>query len=171
MACYSTTDLADSWTGVYGYEIGKSPRAPPPRRQRAQRGRGRIYARPGLQPARESPTSSSTHAKARGTVLEAVDPQGPDEVVDLSRRDALDVGLGDVRVKGSVDAPAGLEQARGAAPAGDLGDLEPDGAKTRCPSSESDIHCRGRPARSCARRAVRRSAPRPPPPSAPGPGS
>ncbi len=52
------------------------------------------------------------------------DPEGGDEVVDLPRRDAVDVGLHHHREQGPVDASAPLQQRREERPGPQLGDLQ-----------------------------------------------
>jgi hypothetical protein len=66
---------------------------------------------------------------------DAVDPQRLDEIIDLARAHALDVGLDHDRVQRSLGAPTRLEQAREIGAARDLGDLELDGADPSVPGA------------------------------------
>ena len=61
----------------------------------------------------------------------SLDAQGDDEVVDLARRDAVDVGLHDDRPEGPVDAPAGFEEGWEEAALAELGDVQLDIAGLR----------------------------------------
>jgi hypothetical protein len=76
---------------------------------------------------------------------DSVDPQRLDEIVDLARANALDVGLDHDRVEGPLGASAGLEQAREIGAARDLGDLELDGSDACVlgagPGSRFDRRC------------------------------
>jgi hypothetical protein len=55
-----------------------------------------------------------------------VDAQGGDEVVDLARADAVDVGLHDHRPEGPVDPPPRLQQRREERAGAELGDAQLD---------------------------------------------
>src|SRR6266545_419389 len=62
-----------------------------------------------------------------------VDPERPDQVVDLAGGHALHVGLDHDRVQGLLGAPAGLEEAREVGACGDFRDLELDRADPGVP--------------------------------------
>jgi len=53
-----------------------------------------------------------------------IDAQRHDEVVDLARRDAVDIGLHDHRPQRPVDTPAGLEQGREESALAELRDMQ-----------------------------------------------
>jgi len=66
---------------------------------------------------------------------DAVDPERPDQVVDLASGYALHVGLHHDRVQRALRPPAGLEQRGEVGARGDLGDPKLDRAHARVPAS------------------------------------
>ena len=82
--------------------------------------------------SRNAATTASSSPQIRLTSLlptPGVDAQRGDQVVDLARRDAVDVGLHDHRPQRPVDAPPRLQQGREEAALAELGDVQLDVAR------------------------------------------
>jgi hypothetical protein len=77
-----------------------------------------------------------------------VDPERPDQVVDLAGGHALHVGLDHDRVQGLLGAPAGLEEAREVGACGDFRDLELDRADPGVPPTRPVPVAVGNPLRA-----------------------